>query len=97
MPLKRIYRPKVYFGLLRVFPIKLGNMLISVEPTFSRLRNNFKTYAIGFLKKLCSNKLVRMENVPIAKVYVEYDALMTILNEKIRIALRYMDKGFAYI
>lgn len=72
-------------------------MDISVELTFTPLRDDFEEPVISFIKKLRASGLTVLENPLSTQVYGEYDAIMSLLKKEIREAFEMIDSGLLYI
>ncbi|WP_297791598.1 hypothetical protein [uncultured Eudoraea sp.] len=72
-------------------------MNISVELTLTPLQDDFEEPIIGFIKKLRKSGLVVLENPLSTQVYGDYDEVMKLLTNEIKLALELMDNGLMYI
>lgn len=72
-------------------------MNISVELTFSPLQDDFEEHIVNFIKKLRASGLTVLENPLSTQVYGDYDAVMKVLNNEIKIAFELMDKGLLFM
>ncbi|MBC6997662.1 thiamine-binding protein [Cytophaga sp. FL35] len=72
-------------------------MNISVELTFSPLQDDFEGHIINFIKKLRASGLTVLENPLSTQVYGEYDEVMNVLQEEIKVAFELMERGLMYM
>ena len=72
-------------------------MNISVELTFSPLQGEFETPIINFIKKLRASGLTIMENPLSTQVYGDYDRVMRLLQEEIKLAFEAIENGLLYM
>ncbi len=72
-------------------------MKISVELTLTPIQDNFEPAIINFIKQLRASGLTIIENPLSTQVYGDYDEVMTVLNEQIKIAFEAIDRGLMYI
>ncbi len=72
-------------------------MNISIELTFSPLQDDFESHIIEFIKKLRTSGLTIIENPLSTQVFGEYDVVMEVLNNEIKIAFELMDKGLLFM
>ena len=72
-------------------------MNISVELTFSPLQSEFETPIINFIKKLRASGLTVMENPLSTQVYGDYDQVMRLLQEEIKLAFEAIESGLLYM
>jgi len=72
-------------------------MEISVELTLTPLQDDFEPAIINFIKKLRASKLKVIENPLSTQVYGEYDKVMEVLQEEIKEAFEFIDKGLLYM
>ncbi|WP_313112829.1 thiamine-binding protein [Aequorivita sediminis] len=72
-------------------------MKISVELTLSPLQDDYEPAIIDFIKSLRNSGLTVLENPLSTQVYGEYDEVMKLLQEEMKIALEAVDRGLLYI
>ena len=72
--------PKYY-----LYNHKLNLMKISVEVTFTPLQDAYEPEIIAFIKKLRASGFTVLENPLSTQVYGAYDALMGMLQKKLRL------------
>jgi uncharacterized protein YqgV (UPF0045/DUF77 family) len=72
-------------------------MNISVELTLTPLQDNFEPAIINFIKKLRASGLTVLENPLSTQVFGDYDTVMEVLKQEIKIALEAIDKGLLYM
>ena len=72
-------------------------MKISVELTFTPLQDGFEPPIINFIKSLRASGLTVLENPLSTQVFGEYDAVMTLLQKEIKIAMEAVENGLMYI
>ncbi|MDB4292043.1 thiamine-binding protein [Maribacter sp.] len=72
-------------------------MQISVELTFSPLQDDFEEHIITFIKKLRASGITILENPLSTQVFGEYDTVMAVVNQEIKIAFELMDKGLLFM
>lgn len=72
-------------------------MKISVELTLTPIQDDFEPAIINFIKQLRASGLTIIENPLSTQVYGEYDEVMSVLNEQIKIAFEAIDRGLMYI
>lgn len=72
-------------------------MKISVELTLTPIQDDFEPAIIDFIKQLRASGLTIIENPLSTQVYGEYDEVMSVLNEQIKIAFEAVDRGLMYI
>ncbi|RYC52084.1 thiamine-binding protein [Flagellimonas olearia] len=66
-------------------------MKISVELTLTPLQDNFEPPIINFIKKLRSSGLTVLENPLSTQVFGEYDRVMGLLTDEIKVAFENID------
>ncbi|MEX2350036.1 MAG: thiamine-binding protein [Flavobacteriaceae bacterium] len=72
-------------------------MEISVELTLSPLQDDYEQPIIDFIKKLRDSGLTVMENPLSTHVYGEYNEVMQLLQEEIKITMEAVERGVLYI
>lgn len=72
-------------------------MKISVELTLTPIQDDFEPAIINFIKQLRASGLTIIENPLSTQVYGEYDEVMSILNEQIKIAFEAIERGLIHI
>jgi uncharacterized protein YqgV (UPF0045/DUF77 family) len=72
-------------------------MKISVELTLTPIQDDFEPAIINFIKQLRASGLTIIENPLSTQVYGDYDEVMSVLNEQIKIAFEAIDRGLMYI
>ncbi|MDT0556430.1 thiamine-binding protein [Patiriisocius hiemis] len=72
-------------------------MNISVELTLTPLQDNFEPAIINFIKNLRASGLTVLENPLSTQVYGDYDAVMKVLTQEMKIALDAVERGLLYI
>ncbi len=72
-------------------------MNISVELTFSPLQDDFEVHIINFVKKLRASELTVLENPLSTQVYGDYNLVMNLLQNEIKEAFEFMDKGLLFM
>lgn len=72
-------------------------MKISVELTLTPIQDDFEPAIINFIKQLRASGLTIIENPLSTHVYGDYDEVMSVLNEQIKIAFEAIDRGLMYI
>lgn len=72
-------------------------MNISVELTFSPLQDDFEVHIINFIKKLRTSNLTVLENPLSTQVYGDYSTVMNVLQNEIKEAFEFMDKGLLFM
>lgn len=72
-------------------------MKISIELTLSPLQDDFEPAIINFIKSLRNSGLTVLENPLSTQVYGDYDAVMSLLQKEMKIALEAVDRGLIYI
>jgi len=72
-------------------------MNISVELTFSPLQDDFEEHIINFIMKLRDSGLTILENPLSTQVYGDYDKVMHVLQNEVKIAFKLMDKGLLFM
>ncbi len=72
-------------------------MEISVELTLSPLQDTYEQPIIDFIKKLRVSGLKVSENPLSTQVYGDYDTVMNVLQDEMKIALEAIERGILYI
>ncbi|TDQ33174.1 thiamine-binding protein [Zeaxanthinibacter enoshimensis] len=72
-------------------------MNISVELTLTPLQDEYEPAIINFIKKLRDSGLTVLENPLSTQVYGEYDEVMALLQQEIRIAFDAVERGLLYM
>ena len=72
-------------------------MQLSVELTFSPLRDDFDEPIANFIKRLRASEFTVLENPLSTQVYGEYDPLMSFLTQEIKEAFGAIDHGLVYM
>ena len=72
-------------------------MNVSVELTLTPLQDNFEPAIINFIKKLRASGLTVLENPLSTQVFGDYDTVMEVLKQEMKIALEAIDKGLLYM
>jgi uncharacterized protein YqgV (UPF0045/DUF77 family) len=72
-------------------------MKISVELTLTPLQDDYEPAIIDFIKSLRNSGLTVLENPLSTQVYGEYDAVMTLLQKEMKVALEAVERGLLYI
>lgn len=72
-------------------------MNISVELTLTPLEDEFEEHIIRFIKKLRASGFVVLENPLSTQVYGDYDEVMKLLTNEIKLALELMEHGLMYL
>lgn len=72
-------------------------MKISVELTLSPLQDDYEPAIINFIKNLRRSGLRVVENPLSTQIFGEYDRVMEVLQEEMKIALEAVDRGLMYI
>ena len=72
-------------------------MKVSVELTLTPLQDNFEPAIINFIKSLRDSGLTVLENPLSTQVYGDYDAVMTLLQKEMKVALEAIERGLLYI
>ncbi len=66
-------------------------MKISVELTFTPLKDDYEPHIIAFIKALRASEFTVLENPLSTQIYGDYDALMPFLNAEIKKAFLDVD------
>ncbi len=72
-------------------------MKISVELTLSPLQDDYEPAIINFIKQLRASGLTIKENPLSTQVFGEYDEVMKVLNQEMKIAFEAIERGLMYI
>lgn len=72
-------------------------MNISVELTLTPLQDDFEPAIINFIKALRRSGLTIKENPLSTQVYGDYDQVMPVLQQEMKIALAAVERGLMYI
>lgn len=72
-------------------------MKISVELTLSPLQDDYEPAIINFIKRLRASGLTVLENPLSTQIYGEYDEVMGLLKNEMKIALEAVEIGLLYI
>jgi uncharacterized protein YqgV (UPF0045/DUF77 family) len=72
-------------------------MNISVELTLTPLQDDYEPAIIDFIKNLRASGLTVLENPLSTQIYGEYDAVMTLLQKEMKVALEAIERGLMYI
>ena len=72
-------------------------MEISVELTLTPLQTNYEEPIIRFIKQLRTSGLKVVENPLSTQVYGEYDKVMQMLQEELKMAFEQIDQGLIHI
>ena len=72
-------------------------MKISVELTLTPLQDDYEPAIINFIKRLRTSGLTVMENPLSTQIYGEYDEVMELLQDEMKIALEAVERGLLYI
>ena len=75
----------------------LDIMKISVELTLSPLQDDFEPAIIDFIKSLRNSGLTVLENPLSTQIYGDYDTVMDVLKEEMKVALEAVERGLLYI
>lgn len=76
---------------------KRRKMKISVELTLSPLQDDYEPAIINFIKNLRRSGLRVVENPLSTQIFGDYDRVMEVLQEEMKIALEAVDRGLMYI
>lgn len=68
-------------------------MRISVELTFTPLKDDYEADIISFIKRLRNSDFVVLENPLSTQIYGDYDTLMPFLTREIKLAFEGIDIG----
>ena len=72
-------------------------MNISVELTLTPIQDDYEPAIIQFITALRNSGLTIKENPLSTQVYGDYDAVMTLLQKEMKVALEAVDRGLMYI
>lgn len=72
-------------------------MHISVELTLTPLQDEYEPAIINFIKKLRESGLTVLENPLSTQVYGEYDKVMSVLQQEVKIAFDAVERGLLYM
>ncbi|MDC6351084.1 thiamine-binding protein [Zeaxanthinibacter sp. PT1] len=72
-------------------------MNISVELTLTPLQDEYEPAIINFIKKLRESGLTVLENPLSTQVYGEYDKVMAVLQQEVKIAFDAVERGLLYM
>jgi uncharacterized protein YqgV (UPF0045/DUF77 family) len=72
-------------------------MNISVELTLTPIQDNYEPAIIQLIQNLRNSGLKVLENPLSTQVYGDYDEVMTVLNNEIKIAMEAVDRGLLYM
>lgn len=72
-------------------------MNISVELTLTPLQDDFEPAIINFIRKLRASGLTVLENPLSTQVYGDYDAVMELLQNEIKEAFEFIERGLLYM
>lgn len=72
-------------------------MNISVELTLTPLQDQFEPPIIDFIKRLRVSGLTVQENALSTQVFGEYDTVMSILQNEMKVALEAIENGLLYV
>jgi uncharacterized protein YqgV (UPF0045/DUF77 family) len=75
----------------------LNTMKISVELTLTPLQDDYEPAIINFIRSLRTSGLTVLENPLSTQVYGDYDAVMTLLQKEMKVALEAVERGLLYI
>lgn len=67
------------------------NMKISVELTFTPLKDDYEPHIIAFIKALRQSEFTVLENPLSTQIYGDYDSVMSFLNTEIKNAFSDLD------
>lgn len=76
---------------------KHKKMDISVELTLTPLQDDYEPAIIDFIKSLRKSGLTVLENPLSTQIYGDYDEVMELLKEEMKVALEAVDRGLLYI
>lgn len=68
-------------------------MKISIELTFTPLKDDYESHIINFIKRLRASEFIVLENPLSTQVYGDYDLLMPFLVKEIKDAFEAIDIG----
>ncbi|SFR38282.1 Thiamine-binding protein [Robiginitalea myxolifaciens] len=72
-------------------------MNISVELTYSPLRDTYENEIIRFIKALRASGLKVLENPMSTQIYGPYDRVMDVLNREMKASLEAVDQGVFFL
>lgn len=72
-------------------------MKISVELTLTPLQDDFEPAIVNFIDKLRAGGLKIIENPLSTQVYGDYDEVMDLLTEEMKVALDSIERGLIYM
>lgn len=72
-------------------------MKISVELTLSPLQDDWEPAIIDFIKRLRNSGLTVLENPLSTQIYGDYDEVMDLLKDEMKVALEGVERGLLYI
>lgn len=72
-------------------------MNISAELTLTPIQDDYEPAIIQFITSLRDSGLKVIENPLSTQVYGDYDAVMEVLQEEMKVALDAVDRGLMYI
>ena len=72
-------------------------MKISVELTLTPLQNDFEPAIVDFIVRLRKSGLTVQENPLSTQVFGDYDRVMKVLSEEMKIALDAVNNGLMYM
>lgn len=72
-------------------------MKISVELTLTPIQDNYEPAIINFIRSLRESGLTIKENPLSTQIYGNYDEVMSLLNNEIKIAFEAIDRGLIYV
>lgn len=72
-------------------------MQISVELTLTPIQDNFEPAIIQFIKALRDSSLTVKENPLSTQVYGDYDEVMQVLQNEMKVALEAIERGLLFI
>lgn len=72
-------------------------MNISVELTYSPLRDTYEDDIIRFIKALRASELKVLENPMSTQIYGPYDRVMEVLNREMKASLEAVDQGVFFL
>ena len=72
-------------------------MQVSIELTFSPLRDDFDAPIVDFIQRLRASEFTVLENPLSTQVYGEYDQLMLFLTAEIKRAFEHTDHALVYM
>lgn len=72
-------------------------MNISVDLTFSPLQDDYEKHIIAFIKKLRDSGLTIKENPLATQVFGDYEQVMTVLSQEIKLSFEEIGIGLFYL